>query len=182
MADKHPLKSLYRDIEAGTNEMAAYRENLAEKLDLAKPVRRFAWWPALVAPAIVLMFWVTLAPKTPSWQNVEQLDTLLQSTQEAERQVLYRQAQQTISSKDGLPAANARALLVITMESESKAIALASEGLSSEPRPEFRQFYLEWLLDRWDRYQWNTERYEALMEQENDPLCLALYATFLESA
>lgn len=181
MADE--LKHLYKEIEASDAEMAQFRRNLGATLQQTRPrfYDAFAWWQLLLVPAFALLLVIGLPRERPQWTNTESLDALLESVQRSSQTAIRKQAQTMLTQGDGIAAANARALLVMTSEQETIAIDLASEGLNREPRAEFRQFYLEWLLDRWDKHQWNKSRYEALMEQEDDPICLALFQTFLET-
>lgn len=183
MADEPQLKQVYRAMAASDSEMADYRSRLATELTNQPRSwhNALSWWQMLLIPAFGLLIWFAVPQsQQPNWYEIDSLESLLSQTHETSSVALREQAQVAFDQYQGQVSANARALLVLTLEGEGQAIDLASEGLHTEPRPEFRQFYLEWLLDRWDHYQWNTERYEQLMETEEDPVCLALYATFLE--
>jgi hypothetical protein len=72
-------------------------------------------------------------------------------------------------------------VLVLT-QPEGKALEAAARGVLSDPRPEFRSFYLEYLLDYADSFELNAEKIEELMEDEDDEVCFDLYARLLKMA
>ena len=70
-------------------------------------------------------------------------------------------------------------MLVCLTSTNGKALPEAAEGAITDPRAEFRAFYLEYLLDHADAYQLNPERIEERMDAETDATCLDLYARLL---
>ena len=175
------LKNMHRHIEADEAEMAVYRNALGAHLKQTAQPRAFAWWwfALPTAAALALIAVLSLYPRQqPEWL-LDQTPEQLLSRIDASDQAFIDQAHGAFSENYGIAQANAR-LLVMHFADEAKAMKLAYEGINKDPRPDFRSFYLEWMLDRADSYVWNQEVVESLMEKEDDPLCLALYNDFLD--
>jgi len=182
MADEH-LRSLHRDIEADEAEMAAYRGRLAGRLEEAGAhrTRRVAWAASgavvvVVAILVLAVPWSRPGPVFPQ-TGLDELKTLAG----AAPPTLGAQARAQVS--DGQPQDRLNALMLLCLtERGEEAAPYAAEGLEHDPRPDFRFFYLEHLLDHADEYRYSVERIEQLMDRETDRGCLSLYRTLLDIA
>jgi hypothetical protein len=174
MADE-PLKSHYRGMEADEAEMARYRARLAERL--TTPRRWPGWLPAAsiaAAAAVLVLLWVALPGQGLPQQDLEEIQALAESRPEKARE----RARMLVLRGESQDRWNALALLSLT-EPEQVAVHYAAQGLQEDPRAEFRCFYLEYLLDHADEYQYNVTLLENLMDREPDRLCFKLYGQLL---
>jgi hypothetical protein len=182
MADQS-LKGRYRGVAAERAEMAHYRSRLAERLASQTPA---AGWPPLLyaaAPVAIVVTLLAILLAVPAGGPV------LPQTRLAEVQALAGEASPELMARarrllergQPLDRDNARMLLCLR-EGGEEALRLAGEGLATDPRPEFRFFYLELLLDRADEHWFNRVRIERLMDREEDRGCLRLYKDLLRLA
>ena len=181
MADQPWLKDAHAHIEADDAEMTAYRDRLAEHL----PKRHSGWlrfgFPAglaLVASAATL--WLIFQPQQMWSQNdIDQLQQMVADSSNLDR--LRAQAQRVRAEGAGLAHWNAGLVLCMTLPTD-EGVWIAAEALQDDPRPQFRAYYLEFLLDYADEYQFNAAKIEALMDDEVDTLCLHLFRHLLRIA
>jgi len=74
-------------------------------------------------------------------------------------------------------------LLIVTMLGiEANHILASAEGLVEDPRPEYRIYYLEYLLENADEEYYNLDYLEQLIDREEDPECLYLLGELLRLA
>jgi len=102
-------------------------------------------------------------------------------TSSSDQEALRRKAERLEQRGRGRERYNATLVLVLT-QPEGKALEAAARGVVTDPRPEFRSFYLEYLLDYADSFELNAEKIEELMEDEDDEVCFDLYARLLRMA
>jgi hypothetical protein len=180
MADEHDLRELFAGIEPSEQEMAIYRSRLATTLE-SRQRRPRAWmWLAASVPLLASLVWIaglvsTGSPGLPQ-QTLEELRSLVAETSDLEG--LRETARRLERNAEGLERHNATMVLCLT-QPDGQALRSAATGIESDPRSEFRSFYLEYLLDYADTYQLNPDRIEQLMESENDAVCLDLYGWLL---
>jgi hypothetical protein len=178
MADK--LRSLYREIRADEAEMAGYRSRLAERLPIPRP--QLFWRPLLVGAGTLVAALLIAALLLPPTEQ----ETVLSQTRLCELKELAAQASPSLISRARSLAEQGRAeqrwnalmLLCLTGNGE-RSVLYAVQGVQEDPRPEFRFFYLELLLDQADEYRYNPQRIEELMDLEEDRQCLRLYRSLL---
>lgn len=179
MARDPNLKSLYSDLEPDEREMALYRNRLA--LTLNKRPRRLSHpllgWLAAVAVGCGFLLWL-LSNQNVDFQQIhfEELQKLVSSTAIDD---LTSSAREALAREDDLERLNAMATLCMVLP-VNEGIPLASKALLSEPRAEFRVFYLEFLLEEADENLINFEKVEALLDEEEDLVCIRLYRDLLE--
>jgi hypothetical protein len=73
-------------------------------------------------------------------------------------------------------------LLIVTMLANGEDNMLAAQGLVEDPRPEYRIYYLEYLLEHADEAYYNLDYLEELIDREEDPECLYLLGELLRLA
>ena len=178
MAIEPELRKSIRAIEADQPEMDRYRKQLAG--NLAKRQTPFSWsfWlKAIPVTALGLaVFFVFYSPQDFSHKSIEELQQLVATTSDLPE--LRRKAEAYSLENGSLDALNANFVLSLTQSGENGLVA-AAKGLEIDPRSEFRQVYLEQLLDSVDRYRFNSDVIEHLMEKETDKTCLRLYRHLL---
>ena len=81
----------------------------------------------------------------------------------------------------GLDRWNSIMILCLT-EPVKRAVMFAGRGIMEDPRPEFRAYYLEYLLDNADEYRYNRALLEENMDREEDSQCLLLYKQIFKAA
>ncbi len=182
MAGEHELKQLFEGMEPSEQELAAYRSRLAATLESrSRRTRGWVWlWaggPLLASLAVIV--WLVSTPHGLPQRTLEELRTLVTVTSDLEG--LRETAQRLEKSATGLDRHNATMMLCLT-QPDGEALQAAASGVVSDPRPEFRSFYLEYLLDHAEAFELNPDRVEELMEAEEDALCLDLYARLLSLA
>jgi len=169
MADES-LKSYYREIEADEPEMARYRARL--RRSITKPSRSRIWMPlAATAAAALFAAWFLITPSVDFPQQT--LDELKSFARTCPPEALQR-AGELVRRPDGMNRLNAMMLLTLTDDS-AKAVPIAAQGVLEDPRPEYRSYYLEYLLDHADERRYNCRMVEDLMDRETDQLCIKLY-------
>ena len=177
MAHEPDLKSLYDGMAADEAEMAGYRRKLMAKLPSRRTSR--SWWLyAFGTVALVAVLAAINLPQSamdPFDKTVEELQTLAASR---EADVLTRKARAQLDSQSLTKQLNASAYLCMVLPYR-EAATIATNALQHDPRPKFRAFYLETLLDEADDYQINVEMVEKLMDSEEDELCFRLYSALL---
>lgn len=172
MADQHDLKSLYKGIDVSEEEMLAYRVKLAQSLPISRSYFSMVR-PIFVLCALALAVYLFYPRTALNQRNLDELNQWVsQNPKEAVR------AAKVHLNEAGLAGDNAAMVLALTSPEED-AMSVVSKALRNEPRPEFRLYYLEYLLDRTDSYFFNPEILDALMEKETDPYCLRLYRQLL---
>jgi len=178
MAREPDLKTLYRGMAADETEMAVYRRNLKAKLSARHGSRRI-WFYVFGLTALaagLLLFWLPRTSGDLFDGSLEELQVLAASE---DVDSLTSQARRQMES-DTLPRQlNASAFLCLVLPYQD-AVPVAASALQKDPRPKFRAFYLETLLDEADEYQINVDMVEKLMEGEEDELCVRLYSVLLE--
>lgn len=176
MADE--LRSLYRQVKADEAEMARYRSRLAERLP---SFRRLTDWRPLLVGAGALAALLLAALLLPTNQETMlaqcRLDELRELAAKAPPSLISR-AMEAAEHGQAEERWNALMLLCFTSNDEMS-VSYAAQGVQEDPRPEFRFFYLELLLDRADEYRYNPKRIEELMDREDDRQCLRLYRSLL---
>jgi hypothetical protein len=176
MADK--LRSLYRQVGADEAEMAGYRRRLAERLPLTRPL--LGWRPLLVGAGALAALMLAIILLPTSQQAVlsrSRLDELKELAAEAPPSLIGKA---TTLAEQGRAEERWNALMLLCLTSScERSVSYAAQGVQEDPRPEFRFFYLELLLDRADEYRYNPQRIEELMDRENDRQCLRLYRSLL---
>jgi len=183
MASEHELKQLFEGMEPSEQELAAYRFRLAATLE-SRPRRSWRGWVWLAAggpllASLAAVVWLVAVPPSLSQQTLEEVEALVASTSDVEG--LRRRAERLEQRGPGLERHNATLVLVLT-QPEGKALEAAARGVVSDPRPELRSFYLEYLLDYAESFELNAEKIEELMEDEDDEVCFDLYARLLRMA
>ena len=181
MADESELKELYEGIEASPEEMAVYRARLADKLENRPSLSPWRWSWVAGPIAAGLIVWALFVPTIPdlSQQSLDELQSLVAST--PDRDDLDSMARQASTKGNELARYNATMLVCLT-SANGEALPEAAQGAVSDPRAEFRAFYLEYLLDYADAYQLNSEKIEERMDAETNAICLDLYARLLDLA
>jgi len=182
MAIEPDMKDEIRRIDASEAEMARYRHGLAARLDQRAARRRFAPWPWLMAAAAaVLIFALLPAEESPfaAPRELAELEALVQQSGDAE--ALRRQATRQANAGKGWTRWNAMMTLCL-LQPDGDAIQTAADAVLEEPRPEFRAYYLEYLLDFVDERPLNAALIEDVMARETDPLCFDLFEALLRLA
>ena len=177
MADN--MKEYYRGIETDDRELAGYRAKLGERLNADRGWLRP--WRGLAAAVVLaaVLLWFFLPRSGFPQRDLEALQTMT-AHQDPDR--LRREARALLNGNGPtLDRWNAYMVLCL-IEPDEKAAQAAAQGLLLDPRPEFRVFYLEYLLDRADEYQYNLPLIEDRMDHETDKLCLRLYKQLLHLA
>lgn len=182
MANEPELKKYYANIRAHEEEMARYRARLAGPLARKRPRAsrlNHVWFGIAVTAAIILAFLLLPARKTifPQKRLVE-IEALVDSGDTGE---LSQLALQQMNTAQGTERLNAMMVLCLTQPA-GEAVRVAAAGALADPRPRFRSFYLEYLLDFADEYQLNTALIEERMDSETDKECLYLYGRLLKLA
>jgi hypothetical protein len=178
MADK--LRSLYRQIRADEVEMARYRSRLAECLPNSRPL--LTWRPLLAGAGVLaaaLLIAAVFLPRNSQETAFSQsrLDELRELAAQAPSSLISRA---TTLAEQGRAEERWNALMLLCLTSPGeRSVIYAAQGVQEDPRPEFRFFYLELLLDRADEYRYNPQRIEELMDREDDRQCLRLYRSLL---
>lgn len=173
MDSESRLKELLQDLEATPREMAVYREKLSHNL-MQKTTGRSTriLWP-VVAIAAVLLVGFLLFPRSKMPFDELSLESVQLLVETSEMRELSERARAQVRSENGWSKLNAYTILCMTLPAQ-EAIPFAGQALEEDPRPEFRAFYLEFLLDTADENLINSERVEALMDDEENELCLRL--------
>jgi len=183
MATEHELKRLFAGLEPSEQELAVYRSKLAATLEARSPRRRRVWvWLAAGGPllaSLAAVVWFFSAPPSLDERTLEEVQALV--TLASDHEALRRRAERLEQRGRGRERYNATMVLVLT-QPEGKALEAAARGVVTDPRPEFRSFYLEYLLDYADSFELNAEKIEELMEDEDDEVCFDLYARLLRMA
>ncbi len=182
MADQHELKQLYEGIEADEVEMARYRNRMAAKLQQAKPKPtplRWFWLGAPLLAGLAAFFLISTPRAEMDQQSLEQLRFTVAAS--ADPQQLKARAESLRLHGNELIRLNANMILCLT-QPNGEALELAAKGAIEDPRPEFRAFYVEYLLDHANGYQLSLEKVELAIDSEADPLCLELYGDLLKMA
>jgi len=182
MADESELKTLFEEIDTTAEEMDRYRARLADKLENDVPARwRWRRIAILVPVAAAILAWLLYVPATPDLEqkSLSDLESLADSTtgHDALDAILHK----AVTSPDDIVRLNGNMLLCLTRP-DGSALREAASGVLSDPRPEFRARYLEYLLDFADSYELDADRIEDQMEVETDPICLSLYTQLLDLA
>jgi len=165
-------------IQAEEAEMERYRAGLARRFQKTQPIRR--WKPViLAAAAAVLVFVLVPGIGTNEFENLE-LANLQLMAQGASPDMKDR-ARELLHGEPSFARSNARMFLCMAEDAES-GIRMAAQGVQEDPRPDFRFYYLEFLLDEADEYSLDASRIESLMETEADRDCLDLYKSLLRLA
>ena len=182
MADHDDLKKLYVAIETDDAEMLRFRSRLGAKLREPAP-KSSAWkWLWVGSPLLVgLAAWILIVtlPSDIEQSSLQQLQSIVAASSDLGE--LREQAQSLQSSGDEHASLDADMLLCLA-HPDGLALQVAARGAIRDPRPEFRAFYVEYLLDHADSYQLNIEQVETAMDKEIDPLSLELYARLLNMA
>ncbi|PCH62143.1 MAG: hypothetical protein COC19_03250 [SAR86 cluster bacterium] len=142
------------------------------------------FWTSLTASsaALLLIFSLTQAATFESILEQESLVKIQQFVAvNGDHLQLFDQASNLESSAPRLGRLNALAVVSLLGQQDVHKLASA-QGLVEDPRPEFRAYYLEFLLDYADEDFYNIDYIEALMEQETDPQCLYLLGRLLKLA
>ncbi|MDJ0837520.1 MAG: hypothetical protein QNK37_13460 [Acidobacteriota bacterium] len=180
MATEPKLKDLYRHIEVGEAEMGTLREGLAARLSRAEPrqLPSRTWiWTTLAAAAVLLAgLFLRPDPVSLPHEDLESLEQWVQANGAQAPAIAER-----LREADGLDGHNAVMVLCLTL-SPVEGVDLAAEGLQNDPRPEFRFFYAEYLLDHADEYRFNEEIVDNLIDRETDPHLIDLLVKLLRFA
>ncbi len=209
MADRH-IKTLYDNIEISDSELTQSRGNLLDRLarladeevgnstaENAQPDqahattsrhdgRRAAWFlqPLFLgfAAAAIALFFVLLTTMTPVSLDDSGLEEIQRFVaRNGDPGALFSRAEEMKSSESRVARLNALALISMLGTEDENKLATA-QGLVEDPRPEFRAYYLEYLLDYADEEHYNIAYIEALMEKEEDEECLYLLGRLLKLA
>ncbi len=182
MADKPDLRELHERIDASNEEMARYRARLGARLDTVSPATTpMRWFAAAAVPiAAAIIVWIAFAPSDPrlEQEHLGELQTLVSRTETGTLDEITRKA---VAGKSERARYNANMLVCLTSP-DGTALREAARGAVTDPRAEFRAWYLEYLLDYADGYQLDPERIDAQMDTETDSTCLKLYARLLDMA
>lgn len=171
------LKQNFDHIRIDDGELESYRGNLASNL----PRRMvFPSKALLVIPlAAALLMYLTLPDSAFRQETPEEVIAFVKV---AESPVdLGRRALARLESPKPQDHLNAIAILCLTQKPED-AIQMAAKGLLEDPRPAFRAFYLEFLLDNADEHRFNPDLIENLMDKEVDRHCLSLFKDLFKLA
>jgi hypothetical protein len=184
MADES-LKNAYRGIEAEETETARMRARLASRL-AAESSAENRWFrplmftlPAAAVAIMLVFFW----PKPTDLPRLDQpslaaLDLLVE---EGTSTVLKEQA--LVAAEKGEARESLNAVYVLTrLEETPQSLEYAARGLFADPRPEFRIFYLEYMLDHAGTYRYDIDRLENYIDDETDRTCLKLSKKLLPFA
>jgi len=166
-------------IEADEVEMARYRARFATRLK--EPRRLVSKWKPLVlaATAALLIFVFVPSFDKNEFANLELAH--LEAMAGTASPELKARAQELLQGDPSIARSNALMLLCMT-ENYEDGILLAAQGVQQDRRPEFRFFFLEYLLENADEYSYNAARIEELMDSEGDEDCLVLYKSLLRIA
>jgi hypothetical protein len=185
---EQPLRSLLQQVEAGAPEVADYRRRLAARLDAAdrqwylmrRPLLLVSGAAALAVVAVVITLAFLMPRATPPALPQLELAELeaLAATPSAE---IVTRARVLLAARQPRDRCNALMLLCLT-EPDERAVRYAAQGVQEDPRPEFRFFYLELLLDRADEYPYNLDLIEKLMDREPDRSCRRMLRSLLHLA
>ncbi len=178
MADE--LKQVYAHIDADPSEMATYRQRLAQQLLAPKRPQRPRWpWLALVAAVLGGAFlWRYFQPRPLHQLDLAAIEQRVEFADPSARQQLLAEARRDFSAEDPLTHRNATVALCLLLPGE-EAIELAAEHLMTEPDPRYRALLLERILDLADDQGFASDHIEALMDREDDELCLKLYRDWM---
>lgn len=183
MAAEHELRDALRGLEPTAEELARHRAALAERLDERRRFGRVGRWSIAAAAAVLLAVssLILLRAPDPSFQQetLSEVRGLVASTARPEE--LAVAAARAQASGSGLAPHNGRMVRVLALAPEAT-VGEAAEGAVLDPRPEFRAYYLEWLLDRADGATIDPEEVAVLLDREGDPLCVALLEELLDVA
>jgi len=171
MENERNLASTLAHISASEDEMSEYRARLSRRMsEQPRPLRWSFIWVPLTALTVLALF---LISPTHSFgpETFDDLQTWV--TEVPDAQNLEQKALKQLQKGHGTNQLNAMMVLCL-MRSGEDAMNLAAQALVQENRPAFRTFYLEFLLDHADRYAFNPEFIEGLMDRERDPVCLKL--------
>lgn len=172
------IKRDFEHIRAGDDEIRQYRNNLEDLLPQRKPFLA-RWWPAIATPVLAAAVWFFFFQTTPIpvFEYPDELQEYAQQHTDPDGLL----AKATRWETDGSPQQRLDALFIRgVLSEESDTVRLATRGLITDPRPSYRLFYLEVLLDHADGYQFHADELEARMEQETDRDCLNLYGKLLD--
>lgn len=174
------LKQTYAHIDADPAEMAAYRQRLAQRLISPKRAPRPRWpWLALAAAALIgALLWQGFRPQPLGQLELAALEQRIETANAAARQRLLVEARRDFTNEDPLAHRNATVALCLLLQGE-EAIELAAEHLMDEPDPRYRAALLERILDLADDQGFASDHIEALMDREDDKLCLKLYRDWM---
>ena len=180
MAEQPNIRQILSSIETDPAEMARFRQNTAALLAAGAPRRRFSggWWFAAAGLAAVLVLGWFFRPGDPVFR-VEPLEELCDLVRRHQSDSLRRAAYGYLRKGTERQRENANMVLCL-LEPDESGLARASQGLSLDPRPEFRAFYLEFLLDHTDDRRLNLDLLDTLMDGEQDTYCLHLYGELIK--
>lgn len=194
MADQR-LNPIYADIEVSDEELLRNRQQLMANLAEQKAaeqeqaptannkrhyLKAFIYWGPLAAAATI--FAVTLMLNTnPGFDanNLEDLERFV--AKHGDHQQLFAQVEALKTSDQPRRRLNALAVMSMLGTDDENQIASA-QGLVEDPRPEFRAYYLEYLLDYADEAIYSIDYIESLIEREEDDECLYLLGRLLKLA
>lgn len=183
MADRGELKDTFAHIEADASEMDQFRSNLSLRLPQksASP-----WWrqPMLIPALLVATSFIVYFTKPAEHLQVpgdSPEDWVTFAAGVTDPQALIAHARKLVRSDKTIEVHQGQVLLC-TLLGKDDALPLVIDALKAETAPNLRVFYLEWILENADEYQYNIGAIEALMETEDDPLCFKLYRQWLKVA
>lgn len=139
---------------------------------------RFLGFAAAVI-ALFFSFASVLMPPSLDNSSLEEIQRFV--AKNGDHEALFSRAEEMKASESTMTRLNALALESMLGFEERNKLATA-QGLVEDPRPEFRAYYLEYLLDYADEDHYNIAYIEALMEKEVDDECLYLLGRLLKLA
>ena len=197
MEHRH-LSGLYRDIDVSEAELEASRARLQRSVSQGEQaqgmpwVRRMKkllpvpeiWSPSLrlavpVAASLLLavMFVQIFRPGGLESFELAELEAFV--ARHGDHSSLYRKAQALQQSASDMERLNGLYILS-ALGSEEENILASAQGLLEDPRPEFRAYYLDYLITYADEAYYDIDYLEALMDRESDPECLLLFEELLQ--
>ena len=182
MADQSELKSYFKSIAAEPAEMARYRGHLSQLLaekTASRPFFRWSWAWLPLTVALAALVYLTPWRQTMPRGDIEQIRSWVAAYPNPGK--LKQSAGSVARRGAGLDKLNALMVLCL-VKPAGEAIQEAELGALEDPRPSFRSFYLEYLLDYGDEYQINSALIESRLDKEPDRLCRALYYQLLRLA
>ncbi len=199
------LKSLYQNIEINEAELDRNRDQLADSLSsidtsaqtdidlptahdqasvrlkekLALWTKPFIWGPVATAASLLFITLYFYQGKGLEAESLKEVERFV--ARHGNHEKLFAQANALKESGSRIEQLNALAVISMLGTDNSNKMASAT-GLVEDPRPEFRAYYLEYLLDYADEARYSVSYIEALIEKEEDEECLYLLSRLLKLA